>query len=81
MKLTRFDILAAIEANNEDERRAISGYYDLLSLAENGFGWLTPEESAMIKAEIEEIISDELNHSERLSNMAQIMSGIKPAKD
>jgi len=67
-----FSIAAAIAANNEDEHEAIKGYYELLELISD------PADQDVIK----EIISDEKNHAERLSNLAlKYDSNIAAAED
>ena len=64
-------IVAAIERNVADEAKARQGYYDLIDYF---------NEEADI-AVIKEIISDELNHSEKLKALAEKYGGIKPSKD
>jgi rubrerythrin len=60
MEHTDYKVAAAIAANNQDEQEAIRGYYDLLEVL------IDPED----KKVIEEIISDEKNHSELLTKLA-----------
>lgn len=76
-------LLALIEETNEDERHAISGYYKLLDVI-----YKTPitsnRDNRIIDQailQIKEIISDELNHSSALNELAINLSGIKPAID
>jgi len=66
-----YKIVALIAANNEDEQEAIHGYYELLAS-------LTDPEDI---AQIEEIISDEKNHSHMLTNMALKYDNIEEAED
>jgi rubrerythrin len=66
-------IAAEIAKNNSDEQGAIQGYYQFLSETEG----LPPK----FLADIREIISDEMNHSEKLSYWVTYFTGIKPAKD
>ncbi|MDR0975672.1 MAG: hypothetical protein LBM01_01775 [Christensenellaceae bacterium] len=73
--MTINEICAEIAKNNKGEQDAIEGYYRLISELESNS---VPYE--FIK-QIEEIISDEMNHSEKLSNWATRLSNIQPAKD
>ena len=63
------DLAAVIAKNNAGEQEAIEGYFQLLAL--KGY---PPE----FYKDIEEIISDEMNHSEMLGKWATKLSGIKP---
>jgi len=63
-------IAAEVAKNNAGEQEAIEGYLRLLNI--QGI----PKE---LVADIHEIISDEMNHSEKLSAWTQKLSGIKPA--
>ena len=56
--------------NNAGEQEAIQGYFQLLTL---------PGLPHELYADIQEIISDEMNHSEKLSEWATKLSGVKPA--
>ena len=68
------DLIAELAKNNSDEQGAISGYFKLLALIkENNLSY-------ELYKDIEEIISDEMNHSQKLSNWATKLSGIYPAK-
>ena len=56
--------------NNKGEQEAIEGYFQLLTL---------PGLPNELYADIQEIISDEMNHSEKLSMWATKLTGIEPA--
>ena len=62
-------ISAVIEKNIADEAMARAGYYELLKL-------ISDEGDAKV---IEEIISDELNHSERLKGLSLKYNGVASA--
>ena len=68
--MTYNEISAFLAKNNAGEQEAIEGYFQLLSL---------PGLPRELYADIQEIISDEMNHSEKLSKWASKLSGIKPA--
>ena len=70
--MTIEQMASEIAKNNKGEQEAIEGYYLLLNEAKKNNA---PIE--FIK-QIEEIISDEMNHSEALSYWATKLSGIKP---
>jgi len=63
-------IAAEIAKNNAGEQEAIEGYLRLMNI--QGL-------SKELAADIREIISDEMNHSEKLSAWTQKLSGIEPA--
>ena len=65
-------IAAELAMNNADEQKAIEGYFRLLNITS------LPEE---LVDDIHEIISDEMNHSEKLSHWVQKLTGVLPAKD
>jgi len=71
-----WNVLAELESNLEGEHYAIKGYYNLLALLQR---W--GDEYDSVSDQIHEIISDELNHSEKLHNILSALSDIKPAKD
>ena len=56
--------------NNAGEQEAIQNYFQLLTL---------PGLPHELYKDIQEIISDEMNHSEVLSRWATQLSGVKPA--
>jgi len=70
--LTINDIAAVLAENNKGEQEAIEGYYKLLTL---------PNLCAELYNDILEIISDEMNHSKKLSNWVTRLTGVEPAKD
>ena len=63
-------IAAELAKNNAGEQEAIEGYLRLLNI--QGM----PRELA---DDIREIISDEMNHGEKLSRWTTRLTGIKPA--
>ena len=65
--------------NNQDEQSAIKGYLDLLAKI-NASGLTGQYNYQDVVSNIQEIISDEMNHSERLSALATKYSQIQPAK-
>lgn len=81
------NLLAQLEANAEDEREAIKGYYEMLGTINeylNGPEMVdakTKEKLDALVDQIEEIISDEMQHSERLVYFSTQLSGIIPSKD
>ena len=69
-QMTTNNRLAALMAkNNAGEQEAIKDYFELLT---------TPGLPHELYADIQEIISDEMNHSEKLSKWATILSGVQP---
>lgn len=67
-----YNVAAAIAANNQDEHEAIKGYYELLQVL------MDPED----KKVIQEIISDEKNHADLLTQLALKYDGnIAEAQD
>jgi len=70
LRFSKEEISAEIEKNIADEATARVGYYKLLSM-------LLEEDFPVI----EEIISDELNHSERLKELSFKYNQIKQAVD
>ena len=63
-----------MELNNAAECTAIEGYYKLLVTARN---LLSPNEYESFREDIDEIISDEMNHREKLSYWSTVFSKIK----
>lgn len=63
-------IAAEIAQNNAGEQEAIEGYFRLLNIQG------APKEFI---ADVQEIISDEMNHSEVLSKWVTKLTGVKPA--
>lgn len=74
-----FEISALIQRNNEDEAVAIKGYTELLDVVFKSD--LANEEKEKIFSVIKEIISDELNHQQRLQEIYTILTDIKPNID
>lgn len=71
-----YTVAAEVELNNAAECTAIEGYYKLLVTARN---LLSPNES--FREDIDEIISDEMNHREKLSYWSTVFSKIEAAND
>lgn len=67
----RATFAALVQSNIEDEANATRKYMQLLA-------YMTDQDDI---DEINEIISDELNHAERLAKIVRKYSGIKPAID
>ena len=63
-------LAAEIAKNNAGEQEAIEGYFRLLNIQG------APREFI---ADIHEIISDEMNHSLKLSMWVERLTGVKPA--
>ena len=68
-----FDFFEVVEQNIADEAEAREGYYRLIDAGE---GILKKEEIQLI----EEIISEELKHSEILKDIIQNRTGIEPER-
>lgn len=64
-------IAAEVAKNNAGEQEAIEGYLRLL-----GIQGIPPE----LADDIREIISDEMNHGEKLSAWTTKLTGIRPAE-
>ena len=64
------ELASLITKNNAGEQEAISDYFKLIAV---------PGFPSKFYEDIHEIISDEMNHSEKLSHWATHLSGIKPA--
>ena len=66
------ELASLIAKNNAGEQDAISDYFKLIAIP--GF----PQK---FYQDIHEIISDEMNHSEKLSYWTTHLTGVHPAKD
>lgn len=75
------EMLADIAKNNADEQDAIEGYFKLLRTID--YTIIDAKDSAFYEmiSDIKEIISDEMNHSEKLSKWMIYFSGIEAAND
>lgn len=75
------EMLADIAKNNSDEQDAIEGYFKLLQTID--YTMLGAKDSAFHEmiSDIKEIISDEMNHTEKLSKWMTYFSGIEAAND
>ena len=65
-------IASMIAKNNAEEQEAIAGYFELIHN--------TPGLPSKFYQDIHEIISDEMNHSAKLSGWVEKLTGVKPAK-
>lgn len=65
------DIASLLAKNNAGEQEAIEGYYRLMT-----FPGLPQE----LYNDIQEIISDEMNHSEKLAHWVTRLTGVMPAE-
>ena len=70
--MTIEQIAAEIARNNMGEQEAIDGYFRLIDAAQKAS---LPREFI---DQIQEIISDEMNHSQRLSEWVTRLTGVKP---
>jgi len=68
-------IASQIAKNNADEQSAIEFYFKLL---QDTAGMGLPKK---FTDDIHEIISDEMNHSQKLSHWVIQLTGVQPAKD
>ena len=66
------NLAALVAKNNAGEQVEIQEYLELLTM---------PGLPKELIDDIHEIISDEMNHSERLSKWTERLSGVMPAKD
>lgn len=75
------EMLADIAKNNADEQDAIEGYFKLLRTID--YTIIGAKDSAFYEmiSDIKEIISDEMNHSKKLSKWMTYFSGIEAAND
>jgi len=64
-------IASIIAKNNAGEQEAIEGYFAMLTQTKG-----LPQK---FYEDIHEIISDEMNHSEKLSHWVTVLTGVKPA--
>lgn len=74
-----YKFLEEVAKNIEAEADAIEKYSELLSVADNEIDEVNDLE--FVHSEIAEIISDELNHIDRLKRMFSLFSGIETAED
>lgn len=73
------ELAKEIEYNGKQEAQAVYDYTELLKEIEAS--GLDGEGKAELTAEINEIISDELNHSQKLLAIYTKLVGVQPAKD
>ena len=69
---THNNLASIVARNNAGEQSAIQEYLELLTI---------PGLPKELIDDIHEIISDEMNHSMKLSNWVERLTGIMPAKD
>lgn len=74
-----YKFLEEVAKNIEAEADAIEKYSELLAVADNEIDEVNALE--FVHSEIAEIISDELNHIDRLKRMFSHFSGIETAED
>jgi bacterioferritin (cytochrome b1) len=74
-----YKFLEEVAKNIEAEADAIEKYSELLAAADNEIDEVNYFE--FVHSEIAEIISDELNHIDRLKRMFSHFSGIETAED
>lgn len=74
-----YKFLEEVAKNIEAEADAIEKYSELLAVAVNEIDEVNDLE--FVHSEIAEIISDELNHIDRLKRMFSHFSGIETAED
>lgn len=77
--ITMYKFLEEVAKNIEAEADAIEKYSELLAVADNEIDEFNDLE--FVHSEIAEIISDELNHIDRLKRMFSHFSGIETAED
>ena len=74
-----YKFLEEVAKNIEAEADAIEKYSELLAVTDNEIDEFNDLE--FVHSEIAEIISDELNHIDRLKRMCSLFSGIETAED
>lgn len=74
-----YKFLEEVAKNIEAEADAIEKYSELLAVADNEID--EGNDLEFVHSEIAEIISDELNHIDRLKRMFSHFSGIETAED
>ena len=74
-----YEIAKIIQENNKDEAEAIAGYSALLEKVLESE--LKDKEKAEISLQVREIISDELNHQQKLQELYTMITLIQPNKD
>jgi len=69
--MNNYALASIVAMNNKGEQEAIEGYMQILAM---------PGLPQKLYDDIREIISDEMNHTEKLNHWATMLSGIMPAK-
>jgi rubrerythrin len=77
-QLTKMELVNLLVRNNQEEQAAIAGYTSLLARIELG-GITGANQNKEVIETINEIIADEMNHSQKLANLVTQISGIQPA--
>lgn len=74
----KYELLAEIETNIQDEHAAISSYYKLWETVEAAYkiGAVTQDIYKHLAFVIEEVIREELKHSRNLQAITQTISGL-----
>lgn len=78
-QISDIELASILAKNNQDEQMAIKGYFDLLNKISNS-GIVGNAKYKDVVEAVKEIISDEMNHSEKLSALATKYSGVQAAK-
>lgn len=78
-QIPEMEMAMILAKNNQDEQMAIKGYLDLLNKIA-GSGIVGNSQYKDVVEAVREIISDEMNHSEKLSALATKYSGVQAAK-
>lgn len=77
-QISPMEMASILAKNNQDEQEAIKNYMDLLNKITNS-GVVGGNQYKEVTAAITEIIADEMNHSQKLSELATKFSQIQPA--
>lgn len=78
-QISPMEMSSLLAKNNQDELSAIKGYFDLLAKISDS-GKMGQHQYQDVISALNEIIADEMNHSEKLSALATKYSEIQPAK-
>lgn len=79
-KLTPQQLVKILSDNNREEQQAISGYLSLLERI-SASGVVGSYDYQEVTNVVKEIISDEMNHMQKLQALIVKLSGITPAQD
>jgi len=78
-KISLLEVAKAIQFNNKAEAQAIEDYTAFLKTVKDSE--LDEADKGIIKGVIDEIISDELNHQEKLQQLYSGLTQVEPNKD